>query len=173
MLIKRQRIKALTILAAFGAAYSSADDFVPASNSNWTQDLSKPAESVKSPLNLTLTSALRNRSGQICISIFNQEVGFPSQEEKSIAASCYNAAEFDEKKELNIDGLPFGNYAFAVFHDENMDKRLNTGIFGIPVEGFAFSNNPGLRIGAPSFQECAFLFTEGLTTQRLEFRYLR
>jgi uncharacterized protein (DUF2141 family) len=46
-----------------------------------------------------------------------------------------------------------GRFAVAVFHDENEDHKFNRDFFGIPTEGYGFSNNPGFRFGLPAMEE--------------------
>lgn len=138
-----------------------------------TELLLERIEMGKASLTVRLAVPLRNRMGQVCISLFSSEDGFPANSEKVLISQCMNASELAEKNEFTLDGVVPGTYAMALFHDENLDKKLNTGIFGIPTEGFAFSNNPPLRIGAPSFQDCAFVISETLSTLNVEFRYLR
>ena len=164
----KHSILKITFVASSFVAYATAYDAL-----QYGQESLRSDEGAKPSLTLTLPSGLRNRNGQVCMSLFDQDTGFPIQEEKAISAICVSAADFDEKKEMILDSISYVTYAIALFHDENMDKKLNTGIFGIPTEGFAFSNNPGLRIGAPSFQDCAITFNENLTSHRIEMRYLR
>jgi uncharacterized protein (DUF2141 family) len=38
---------------------------------------------------------------------------------------------------------------------------LNTNLFGIPTEGFAFSNNAMGSFGPPSYESCTFVVPEG------------
>jgi uncharacterized protein (DUF2141 family) len=52
--------------------------------------------------------------------------------------------------------MPAGAYALSVIHDENGNGRLDTRL-GIPREGFAFSNNPRIWFGPPSFESARFL----------------
>jgi uncharacterized protein (DUF2141 family) len=52
--------------------------------------------------------------------------------------------------------IPNGTYAISVFHDENGNKELDTNFFGIPKEGFGFSNNPKIGFSKPTFEECSF-----------------
>jgi len=52
--------------------------------------------------------------------------------------------------------VPPGDYAVAVSHDLNGNKKTDTNILGIPTEAWGVSNNvrPGLR--APRFDEARF-----------------
>ena len=40
----------------------------------------------------------------------------------------------------DVNDLVPGTYAIALIHDENDNQRLDTGLFGIPKEGFCFSS---------------------------------
>lgn len=51
--------------------------------------------------------------------------------------------------------LESGTYAIKLFHDENSNGKLDTNMFGIPKEGYGFSNNVG-RFGEPAFNDAAF-----------------
>jgi uncharacterized protein (DUF2141 family) len=61
--------------------------------------------------------------------------------------------------QLIIDDLPPGEYALAVFHDENGNGKLDTNWLGIPKEKVAFSNAKMKTFGPPKFKECAFQIT--------------
>jgi len=60
---------------------------------------------------------------------------------------------------LNISDLPAGEYALAVFHDENDNGKLDTNWLGIPKEKVAFSNAKMKTFGPPKYKECAFRIT--------------
>jgi uncharacterized protein (DUF2141 family) len=47
-------------------------------------------------------------------------------------------------------------YAIAAFHDLNNNGELDTNMFGIPTEPYAFSNNPKIKWKAPVFAETTF-----------------
>lgn len=113
----------------------------------------------------------RNIQGQVCVSLFATAQGFPTEARTATATLCMKAAEL-QSGSVTFSDLPWGTYAVALFHDENFDKKLNLGIFGIPLEGFGFSNNPGLRIGAPGFQECSFNFSETEQSVIIDLKYL-
>ena len=51
--------------------------------------------------------------------------------------------------------LPPGRYAVIVFHDENDNGRLDKSFWGIPEEGYGFSNNATGFFSAPSFGAAA------------------
>jgi len=49
-----------------------------------------------------------------------------------------------------------GFYAVSVFHDENMNQKLDKNFVGVPKEGYGASNNPKKKMGPPSFEETKF-----------------
>lgn len=52
--------------------------------------------------------------------------------------------------------VPHGEYALKIFHDENNNNKLDTWIFGIPSEGYGFSNNADSRLGPPEYEKIRF-----------------
>ena len=49
-----------------------------------------------------------------------------------------------------------GTYAIRYFHDENNNGKMDTGTFGIPKEGYGFSNNARGFMGPPDFEDMLF-----------------
>lgn len=72
---------------------------------------------------------------------------------------------------LRFDGLPAGRYAIALFHDENGNGRLDTR-FGMPTEGFGFSNNPRISFGPPRFAAARFTIGGASVAETVRVRYL-
>ncbi|MGB2959396.1 MAG: DUF2141 domain-containing protein [Bacteroidota bacterium] len=60
--------------------------------------------------------------------------------------------------------IPYGEYAVKIFHDEDGDKELDTGLFGIPTEAYGFSNNASASFGPPDFEDARFLFNKKILT---------
>lgn len=54
---------------------------------------------------------------------------------------------------VNVDP---GVYSVQVFHDENDNGEFDTNLFGIPTEGFAFSNDAHGSFGPPTFEDTTF-----------------
>jgi uncharacterized protein (DUF2141 family) len=48
-----------------------------------------------------------------------------------------------------------GRYAIIVFHDENDNGKLDKNFWGVPTEGYGFSNNALAALGPPDFKEVA------------------
>lgn len=96
---------------------------------------------------------VRSSDGNINVAVYNKADGFlkfegvyKSDSTKAIAG----------KTKIRIENLPSGEYALAVFHDENGNNILDTNWLGIPREPVGFSNSRMKTFGPPSFHECSF-----------------
>ena len=59
-----------------------------------------------------------------------------------------------------FEDIPYGEYAISVYHDENDNKNLDTGLFGIPKEALGTSNNVKIRFGPPKYQDASFILDQ-------------
>jgi len=66
--------------------------------------------------------------------------------------------------------LPDGVYAVSVFHDENMNERLDKNFMGVPKESYGASNNPKKKMGPPNFDEAKFQLSG--TEQSVEIKLM-
>lgn len=64
-----------------------------------------------------------------------------------------------------------GIYAVAVYHDENMDKKFNRTMVGLPAEGYGFSRNPTGLLGLPAFNDVKFATVAGLNQLSITLSY--
>ncbi len=71
---------------------------------------------------------------------------------------------------IRFENLPSGDYAIAILHDENGNRRLDR-FAGIPREGIGFSRNPRFSFGPPSFSSARFRFDQAGSAQRIRMRY--
>ena len=124
---------------------------------------------VDSGIKITITN-LRNNKGHVLISLFKDGVGYPDKPEKSfkkIKASITN-----NKAIVLFSELPAGSYAVAMLHDENDDQKMNTNFFGLPKEGYGFSNNVMGTFGPPSLSKAQFTYKlASLTSLEIKTRY--
>ncbi len=100
---------------------------------------------------LTVTvSGMNNIKGQLLVAVYD-ETGFLK---KYVYGKMANVEA--ETMQVVIDSVATGVYAISAFQDENSNRRMDTGAFGIPVEPCAFSNNAKGQYGPPTFNDCAF-----------------
>ncbi len=114
-------------------------------------------------------AGLKNSQGQVRFSLFNSAEGFPGSGERAIAKGSTSAA--DSPPIFTFENLQPGLYAVAVFHDINGDGVLNRGLMGIPREGFGFSNNPQILMGAPSFKRAALVVESASLDICIQLKY--
>ena len=62
-----------------------------------------------------------------------------------------------------------GQIAIVVYHDEDGNGELKTGLFWRPKEGFAFSNNYNPK-GPPKFKKAAIMLEHGVPVE-IELNY--
>ena len=72
---------------------------------------------------------------------------------------------------LDLGQVKPGNYALLIVHDENGNGKLDM-TFGIPREGFGFSNNPAMKPRKPKWEEIRFTMPPKATTQQIRIRYV-
>lgn len=120
-------------------------------------------------LTIELTD-LRNRQGVVCVALFNSSDGYPNDPDRAVRSGCFAITALP--CEVTFENLPFGWYAVAVHHDENMDGKLNCNALGIPKEGIGFSGNPPIWKGAPPFQKAAFEFSPDNSLVCITMKYL-
>jgi uncharacterized protein (DUF2141 family) len=71
---------------------------------------------------------------------------------------------------VTITGVPPGEYAAQVFHDEHDDGTVHRTVLGIPTEPIGFSNDAPLHIHGPKFKEAAFAVEHGVERITLKLR---
>jgi len=72
---------------------------------------------------------------------------------------------------LVIQGLRPGAYAITLLDDKNGNGEMDTGILGIPKEGFGFSNDVKPTRKPPSFEKCTFQVREGFNYLAINMQY--
>ena len=99
-------------------------------------------------LNIHVTG-FRDNVGAAGGLVFASPVGWPENIAKTIV---HGGVPIDGRRAELTFQVPPGSYSAVVIHDENSNMKLDRNIFGIPKEGFGFSNNPHVVFSAPSFQ---------------------
>jgi uncharacterized protein (DUF2141 family) len=65
---------------------------------------------------------------------------------------------------LTFNNLPDGDYAVQMFHDEDDNGEMKTNLFGIPSEGYGFSNGARAAFGPPKFADMKVTVRGNTTT---------
>ena len=102
----------------------------------------------KNLIELSFTNQ-KSATGKIFLAIYDNEKSFGTPE------NAYLTETFQAKNPfLASIELKDGNYAIAVFQDINNNGKLDKNWVGIPLEPYGFSNDPVIRFGPPSFNDC-------------------
>lgn len=71
---------------------------------------------------------------------------------------------------VHIRNVPPGDYAIQATHDENNNKKVDRGLFGIPKEGVGFSRDAPIGFGPPKWNRAVFHMA-GDHAETLKMRY--
>lgn len=112
-------------------------------------------------------SNFRSDNGAVFCTLYDRAEGYPTRPERAVARA--RSAIQGRRAACAFEGLAAGTYAAALFHDENNNGRLDTGIFGIPTEPVLASNNARGFMGPPSFNAARFQYPGGAFTHRVHF----
>jgi uncharacterized protein (DUF2141 family) len=94
---------------------------------------------------------VKEAGGTIQVALYDSAGGF-----MRTAVGTASIAAAKTENTVVLKDLPAGEYAFAVFHDANSNAKLDKNMFGMPTEGFGFSNNAMGNMGPPSFEQARF-----------------
>jgi uncharacterized protein (DUF2141 family) len=127
--------------------------------------------SVMAPASLGTIEAhvngLRNNHGQVICTLFTPSDKFPEHSHKGMTI----AVPIENKQAIcRFKNVQYGNYAIVAFHDENQDGEFNQNWFGMPMEGFGFSDNPG-TLRKPVFQDAKFNVDRPLMEVSIKLNY--
>ncbi len=125
----------------------------------------------KKPEGNTITvqlNGIKQPSGQVLLSLFKSEEGFPTHPEKAFKWS--KAKVTSSSLIISLDGLPPGNYAIAVVHDENSNDVMDRNWIGLPAEPYGISNNATGTFGPPKYDDAKFTVTGKRDTIKIEMQ---
>jgi uncharacterized protein (DUF2141 family) len=110
---------------------------------------------------------VKGTGGQLRIGIFDNPSDFKNKENPAYKKSLLLK---DTLVEVIFEHVAKGQYAIAVYHDENNDFQLNQKKLGIPAEGVGFSSVSKSKIKPPDFDLASFHFARD-TTIHIHLRY--
>ena len=123
--------------------------------------------SLAEELRVTVTE-LRSERGNVHIALYSRPESFPKSDGMLTDAVLPARAG---GVTAAFPGLAPGAYALAVYHDENGNGEFDQVLFGIPLEGFAFSNGATPFFGPPDFTDAAIELTGPVTDVTIPITY--
>jgi uncharacterized protein (DUF2141 family) len=97
--------------------------------------------------------ALESNQGSVMIAVYNNDKEYMKIEKSYLKKKI---SILNQESKLSITNLPFGKYAIVCFHDKNNNNKLDKNTFGIPKEGYGFSNDAKGSFGPPNFEKSSF-----------------
>jgi len=115
---------------------------------------------------------VRSAEGEVRLGLYDRPEEFPRGERRDGGGVSAARRDAEGAVEYVFAGLEPGRYAVAIYHDEDGDGEFDKGLFGIPREGFGFSNGASAGLGgAPDFDEAAVTVEEAGGTAVIQVSY--
>jgi uncharacterized protein (DUF2141 family) len=113
-------------------------------------------------------SGLRNNNGDVRCGLYNSAATFPTngQQFQGVVAPIAN-----QQATCTFTNVPAGTYAVALFHAEKGQTKMDTGMFGMPLDGYGFSRNAKIGMGPPAFSDAAYSYAGGAVTFPVAITY--
>ncbi len=111
-----------------------------------------------------VVTGFKSNAGQARIQVMDSERAVTNE---SISFCMIRSRIVNQKVEIVLKGVPYGQYAVQVFHDVNGNGVIDKNIFGVPKEEYGFSNNVRGKLGHPDYADMRFELKEPLATQQI------
>lgn len=108
---------------------------------------------------------VQTHAGSVYIALFKPGKEFP--EGKPVEGKSVKATGDNVQATFSVEP---GDYALAIFHDENGNGKMDKKMFGIPKEPYGFSNNFRPKMSAPKFSDCQFSVGESGKTVSIDLK---
>jgi len=118
-------------------------------------------------ITVDITGVNVKKDGELYIGLYNSKNSFKDKLKtyKSAIVGIYS-----NSVEITFKNIPKGVYAIAVFHDENKNGKLDKNFFGVPTEGYGFSNNIKPALRGANFDESKFdLYSNKKITVKMRY----
>lgn len=127
---------------------------------------SAKSEGARSTLEVVFENIKKPR-GDVRLAMFSNSEGY-SGKGSPVRAAVVSVAS--DTVTATFEGLEPGTYAIRAFHDVDGDGKMDTNLFGMPTEPFAFSNNAKARGGPAAWDEASFKVVSGANRIRISIK---
>ncbi|MGE0311982.1 MAG: DUF2141 domain-containing protein [Lautropia sp.] len=118
-------------------------------------------------LEITVTNVLP-KQGELMVALYDRPDNFPHRQ--TPAEPAQRLAASGESARLVFNGLAPGRWAVVVLQDLNGNGRVDTNLFGMPIEPYGASNNQLPRFSAPTFDAALVEVGPGGASIRIDLR---
>lgn len=123
----------------------------------------------QAPVQVTV-SGVENTSGHLIVSVYQTEQQF--KENKPYKFNLVDKASAVNGTITTSFKLEKGIYGIAVLDDENVNRKMDYNLFGIPTEGFGFSNYYHNTWSRPTLQNFQFKVDNTPVQVEVAMRYM-
>lgn len=117
------------------------------------------------------SEGFRSSNGRLRCALFASAEGYPTRPAAALRQSTVLITA-GRTARCTFTNVPPGEYALALHHDEDGDGQMDTGLFGIPTEGAAASNDARGSFGPPSFEAARFAHGATNTAMTVHMGYV-
>lgn len=110
---------------------------------------------------------LKEPKGSVRVGLFKDDKTFLKE---AWLGQVVKAADGEIK--VVFEKVPAGTYAVSIIHDKNENGELDSNFFGMPTEGFGFSNDAMGTFGPPDFAKASFVLGTEPRNLAISLRYL-
>jgi uncharacterized protein (DUF2141 family) len=121
-------------------------------------------KSNREPLTLVIQN-LRSADAPVMVGLYNKKERFLKLEAQ---LKEYKFIPVGNTLTAQITDREYGEYAIAVYQDENSSGKIDKNFIGIPKEGYCFSNNIKPKTKAPSYKDCKFDYNAKSNTMTMK-----
>ncbi|WP_223704946.1 DUF2141 domain-containing protein [Flavobacterium potami] len=99
--------------------------------------------------------------GNVILGLYNKKIGFL---ENGFGIANVKVKATGDRIVYTFKYLPDGEYAVAVYQDENSNGKCDRNMIGYPTEGFGFSKNFRPKFSVPKFDEVKIAVWQSVKT---------
>lgn len=118
-----------------------------------------PSSSLSPTKGLTIkVTGIRPGNGKVLVAVLTKGE-YPSA--GNIIPKYYQLLDGTATEQTAVfENVPFGEYALGCYQDTNANLLLDKNTLGIPVEAFAFSNNPSAKWKKPAYEQSLIKYND-------------
>lgn len=105
--------------------------------------------------------------GRVFCALWRGREGYPTRREHAVGEALDRTVE-NREAVCVFEHVTPGEYAVAVFHDENANNDLDRNMFGIPSEGTGASNDAINLFGPPRYDDARFVYPPNTRRHRID-----
>lgn len=120
-------------------------------------------------------SGITLHKGLIKVALYNEATAYNTSDKNGAHAYKTAVGMINKKGEslIVLKNIPFGEYAIKLYQDKTKPGHSDEGQFGIPQQGYGFSQNPiSTTNDGPTYDQAKFIFDVKHPAQTIKMQYV-